>query len=877
MTLRQGIIIAAGLSILAALLVLLLGTPLAAVEEQATGLEYRIRGSRQADTSIVLIYVDDEAVKELGWPVKRNFYALMVKALDDLQVKAVGIEPVFEDRRPEYSEYDDLMSEEVAASGNVVLGGYCDSLSDRPDSILPSVLTDKFSYPSVEEPTLCAVSPHFPFPKLFNAAAGVGLLNLSDDDAVPLFVRYGREAAPAFGMELLRVYLGADRASVQCAENALTIRQSGRLVRFPVRPPGVVSLNYPGDLSSFRAYPFLEVLKAYDALRADRHPSIPVESFKGKVALVGVIAEGRSQFLSTPVDKRLPSLAMQGTFIDDALGAGFQRSIAWWTKALALLCLSFACASTVLFLRAPADKIAAAGILILTAVASQILFAAGQCACPVISLLLGGTISTVGSMVYKHRLVQERVTRLESEQSAIISQLREKEATLQALEGELIAAQSAKGADKTAELLGEIRKYKAEIRMLTSRADDMEEYTDNNDGADAEPGEFERLVFDKKGKIKPVIDFVSKIAPSDAPVLILGESGTGKELIARAIHRKSARAGGPFVAVNCGALTESLLESELFGHERGAFTGAVKDRLGRFELAHGGTIFLDEIGDVSEAFQLKLLRVLQEGELERVGGARTLKVDVRVLAATNKDLKEQVALKRFREDLYYRLNVLSVALPPLRERGSDIAILVRHFLRREGEGMSISRNVMRAFQQFPWPGNVRELESAVKRAVLLAKADGRTMITVKDVTEEIAAAAQDGIAVEEQVLDSLREKKFSRSAITDTAEELGGLNRGTVAEYLRGECLKSFSEHEFDVDGAVRHITLSSESEVNDRVRKKIEEYLANIAGVIDRSQPWDAARLSLRPKLKNLPQRYHVYVEQVGEAYYRKTWKPAG
>ena len=286
-------------------------------------------------------------------------------------------------------------------------------------------------------------------------------------------------------------------------------------------------------------------------------------------------------------------------------------------------------------------------------------------------------------------------------------QLKDREAKVLLLENELIEMEAAKSSDRTAELLEEIRKYKAEIHALSSKADDMEEFQVDREEMRSTSGDFEGIIYDQNGMMTPVIEFIGKISASDAPVLILGESGTGKELVAKSIHKRSGRADRPFVAVNCGALSENLLESELFGHEKGAFTGAVKDKLGRFELADGGTIFLDEIGEVSEAFQLKLLRVLQEGELERVGGTNTIKVNVRVLAATNKDLKEQVKARKFREDLYYRLNVLIVELPPLRERQEDIPLLINHFLARENEQMHISRNVMDALQAYPWRGNIR--------------------------------------------------------------------------------------------------------------------------------------------------------------------------
>jgi transcriptional regulator with PAS, ATPase and Fis domain len=214
------------------------------------------------------------------------------------------------------------------------------------------------------------------------------------------------------------------------------------------------------------------------------------------------------------------------------------------------------------------------------------------------------------------------------------------------------------------------------------------------------------------------------VAPTRASVLLVGETGTGKELIAHNVHRLSARADGPYVRVNCGALSESLLESELFGHVKGAFTGAITNKTGRFEAAHGGTIFLDEISSMSPKLQVKLLRVLQEGEFERVGESRTIHVDTRVVAATNQFLEDEIEAGRFREDLYYRLNVVPVYLPPLRERREDIPILVEHFLYRyceenRRETPKVPPQVLERMLQYDWPGNVRELENYVERAVVL--------------------------------------------------------------------------------------------------------------------------------------------------------------
>ena len=226
------------------------------------------------------------------------------------------------------------------------------------------------------------------------------------------------------------------------------------------------------------------------------------------------------------------------------------------------------------------------------------------------------------------------------------------------------------------------------------------------------------------GKSKPmqrVYELIEKVAASNVNVLISGESGTGKELVARAIHYQGKRSGRPFVPVNCGAIPENLLESELFGHEKGSFTGAIQQKRGLFEVADGGTLFLDEIGELPPAMQVKLLRVLQEREIRRVGGTRDLPVDVRLVAATNKNLAKEVAAGRFREDLFYRLNVIPLELPPLRDRRQDIPLLVEHFYGRQtGRGkVTITEGAMRRLLDYTWPGNIRELENVVERCIVL--------------------------------------------------------------------------------------------------------------------------------------------------------------
>jgi len=259
-----------------------------------------------------------------------------------------------------------------------------------------------------------------------------------------------------------------------------------------------------------------------------------------------------------------------------------------------------------------------------------------------------------------------------------------------------------------------------------------------------------REIIGQSPVLRRVLDVATQAAPSSATVLILGESGTGKELLARYLHGKSARATGPFVAVNCAAIPESILEAELFGHERGAFTGAVGRREGRFARAKGGTLFLDEIGELSPAVQVKILRVLQEGEYEPIGG-NTVESDARIIAATNRDLAAEVEAGRFREDLYYRLNVIALTAPPLRSRREDVALLVDHFLgiycKKNGRArLTVPREVLARLTDYAWPGNVRELENVIERAAVLCRGDVLRLEDLPDSVAQASAPAPDSLS-----------------------------------------------------------------------------------------------------------------------------------
>jgi Nif-specific regulatory protein len=301
----------------------------------------------------------------------------------------------------------------------------------------------------------------------------------------------------------------------------------------------------------------------------------------------------------------------------------------------------------------------------------------------------------------------------------------------------------------------------------------VERLEDENQRLKAEIN-IEHNMVGESAPMRTVYRFVSRVASSDSTVLITGESGTGKELVARAIHRNSPRVQKPFVAINCAALTETLLESELFGHEKGAFTGALQQKKGKLEVADGGTVFLDEMGELAPALQAKLLRVLQEREFERVGGTRSVRIDVRVIAATNRDLTESVKSGTFRQDLYYRLNVVSIEMPPLRQRRDDIPLLSSYFAARAAERskrhvLGVSPEARACLVNYDWPGNVRELENAIERAVVLGSSD---FILPEDLPEAVLETVQPAGATIAQYHEAVSEAK--KQVILRAVEQAGG-------------------------------------------------------------------------------------------------------
>ena len=335
------------------------------------------------------------------------------------------------------------------------------------------------------------------------------------------------------------------------------------------------------------------------------------------------------------------------------------------------------------------------------------------------------------------------------------------------------------------------------LRLALERALDHKQVEKKKKETTSTLQDLDTGIIGSSAPMQELLEMVGYVAPTEATVLIAGESGTGKELVADSLHRNSERRNGPFIKVNCAALAETLLESELFGHEKGAFTGAEKVREGKFVQADGGTLFLDEIGETSQAMQVKLLRVLQEQELQRVGGEETISVDVRVLAATNRNLEEEVANNNFREDLYYRLNVVMLTVPPLRDRGEDIPKLVHYFVKHFAEKNrrtveSVTPECLQLLSRYPWPGNVRELENAIERGVILMRGDQLTEKSLpisiqkyKEKSDELEGGSEQPSTLFEAermiILQTLEETEGNKS---EAARRLG-ITRKTLQNKLQ--------------------------------------------------------------------------------------------
>ncbi|MCI0514568.1 sigma 54-interacting transcriptional regulator, partial [candidate division KSB1 bacterium] len=680
----------------------------------------------------------------------------------------------------------------------------------------------------------------------------------------PLISAEGDSFRLSFGAELARIYLGIAHDSVTVTRAALIFNQKHAIVRrIPLDDAGQLYLNPFGTSQNLKAISLVELLQTFS-----KNPDSL--QFRDKLIFLAVTAPGIAFLKTTPLTNVLPAALLHLTVAENIIFQNYLYPVKFiWAACLSfLLCL-------LIWLGVAIEKnekiigLKSLGILGAYWLIAVLLFIAARLVLPLFYPTLLGASVLVFSVLYYLRQRQQ-IADLQKVQ--LFKEIQQKQAKLTATEGLLqnlqteIARTTQENVALNQQRQAEITTLNSQIQTLQQEIADLEIFP----LSEPEPGPLPEsdIIYAPHSKMQSVLALIEKIRQDDIPVLILGETGTGKEMIARTIHQTSSRHRNHFIAINCGALPETLLESELFGHEKGSYTGAVAPRRGRFELADGGTLFLDEITETSPNFQAKLLRVLQEGTFERLGSEKTLSVSVRIIAASNQNLSDQVEAGKFRVDLFYRLNGFPIQLPPLRERVEDIPLLSRHFLKKHGYQtiQNFSSAAMALLLKYPWPGNVRELENAVRRAAILARSENRRIIQIQHLPLDIrdfqpVTVVPAYLTLEDQILAALRQRQFSHTAIQETATALGNRDRGTITEYFRGICFQYLVENQFDHAAAARQLAGVDNVEIVSRVQKKLEAYLKHLKS---RTAPSVPGEIAESPAFKGLPQKYHPYLIQI-------------
>ena len=774
------------------------------VDKETENLFIKARGEISPDTNIIIIHFSEEDIARIGpWPIKRNYYALLINQLTNLGVKKIGLEIFLSSRFVTQSIYDNLLLKEIEKSGRVVLSSVAGSMVEKRNYFE----TDSLSYPS---------------PKLLNEELLSGHINYLKDNnyKIPITLKNNDIYEKTFSLQLSEMNVEKD----------------------------YLTINFISSWEKIEKYSALEFAELV------YNQSGELNKFKDKIVIIGISDPQISSAIQTPFDEQLPGAGLHFFAVDNILNS---RDINDKFYSISVFLFLLIVTGFIIY-RSVSDervimKYASAGVLVvlISFVLSAIFY--WQISVSFFVIPFFALIITDISLYFIQG--KEELKGALDETTALRNLLFSKESELNNLQKEI--KESGK---ESSQLVEKINSLQSDIKKLKGSEDDRAEAEINVSG---KVENFYGIVY-SSSSIAQVIELIKKAAPTDTTILVTGESGTGKELVAKAIHLLSKRKDNNFISVNCAALQDSLLESELFGHERGSFTGAIADRQGRFELADGGTIFLDEIGETSENFQAKMLRVLQSGEIEKVGSTKAYRVDVRVVAATNKNLSELVKEKNFREDLFYRLNVINIELPPLRERKEDINVLAKSFIESESAEMQISKAALQALNDYSWKGNVRELESVIKRAVIFANSEKRNMIQLNDLPKEIVRETSYGF--DDLVIESLRGKKFSHSSIVETAKELGNVNRTLISENLRGLALKALVESEFEIEKTTINISGTNDEEVNERVRSKIQTFLSNIENDLRKTgeKNFDTLKKQFSSKYKNLPVKFHSYLDEV-------------
>ena len=610
----------------------------------------------------------------------------------------------------------------------------------------------------------------------------------------------------------------------------------------PIAVPGTVTIHYSVDREHL---PLIPVRSLLDPEMSDSLRSV----LNDGIVILGILSSQLGLEKPTPVDPAMPVLGIHAEIVDNLLSQSYLSVSPLW-----ILCLCLFVPIVILSVKKNPSLIFVCVFLICCGMCLTGIYFLQWQMDRLFPVLAGMVWCAATAIVYlsDHLLRGQRLILEEIEKRQMMeTQFSERVKAAAQLEREYLA------------LRDKYQKEIKDLRVTLSNVSDTE--------AELVRNEYPEIICEDQSPMVAILTEIKRIGFTEEPVLISGESGTGKELVARAIHQKSKRAIHPFIAVNCGAITESLLESELFGYEKGAFTGAQKTKQGFFESADKGTIFLDEISETSLAFQSRLLRILQEGTYFRVGSTQLRHVDVRIIAATNQQMDTLIGSGRFRQDLFFRLNVLPVNLPPLRERSDDIPMLMHHFL--GGRALKLSEGAERLMKAYPWPGNIRELQNIVARMKILPE---DTLITSDWLQQQLVfdmSHMPTSESIDEKILALYRHLEFRNNANTLIAESIGHLHRSTITEYLKGMTFQFFYEENFKMDEAVRRFNPNPDNESDRRLKSRMLKYLQNLVDKLDSRNSIENNLHGLSDQLRKVPRKYHTFALETARAYLMKQW----
>ncbi len=874
------------------------------LEQETYDKKLIFRGSVPTHSDLIVIDADSSSKNLLGlkkW--NRAVYAEIIDALKEKGVQEIIFDIVF-DLPTENKEQDRRLVASTQAASNVVFPaearlpapGETESRPNLSDSRTPQsqpAFPEKFiaefplENPNSKNFKSIVTSPesiniNYSFDELVQVSHGMGhVAKNSDPDGVvrrvPLYIRHQGRLVPSLGLVGAIKYL--EPSHVEFQESALLLKEvrlpgndDSRNIRIPMDSQGQMLINYAGPWGTFTHIPVAALLGKTSDLNK--------EHFKGKLALI-LRNDVGGDLQSIPLQTSYPGGGIHANIINTILTQNFLHAPPKSVHIGIILFLSLV-ASTLFSFRKYSFQLFGIGLLAATYIIVNVwLFFNGvviELFVPVLSILVSGLLASSYNGYRENKtliLLTVEKKKLNQQLAGIEKQLAGKTAELEQIQKLLLVSDSNQKAvskegghrtherDNLKDTYTKIEEEKKTLEKIKDKINSQIQSIPDKKLSDQLIRECRQAgIITRSPEVLSAFQLLKKYAPSSTPILILGESGTGKELFARAVHDFSPRQNKPFIPVNIGAIPNELIESELFGHAKGSFTGASTATKGILENADKGTVFLDEIGDASQKIQVKMLRTLEENEIQRVGASQPIKIDTRIVSATNKNLKDEISKGHFREDLYYRLNVLEIKLPPLRDRKKDIEILANHFLdifqNQNGfqEIKGFSKETIKKLEKHDWPGNIRELRNVINRAVLktgegeigendIQLDDAGTLPVVTEKTE----------MNDDLFLETLRQTRFE---INEAKDRLG-ITRNTVTLKLKGICFYYLVKNNFDSEKTVQEV--AGDVNLEDPVRRKITEYQDNLAKTVKKCNP-DANAIDAILKSSRIPIQYKPSLE---------------